>query len=87
MSSTSPIALATGLEAEPALADDLLRGAQEIAEFMFGDRTERRQVYHLASEVRAEDRLPVFRLGAILCARKSTLLAWVAKREAAGRAA
>jgi hypothetical protein len=30
-----------------ALSADLLRGADEIAQFMFGDPKERRRVYHL----------------------------------------
>jgi hypothetical protein len=82
--SITPIA---GASPAPALASDLLKGAEQIATFMFGDPAERRQVYHLASEVAPQDRLPVFRLGAVICARKSTLLAWVAEREAGGRAA
>lgn len=60
------------------LADDILRGADKIAEFMFGDPGERRKIYHLAEK----SRLPVFRLGAVLCARKSVLLAWIAEQEA-----
>lgn len=60
------------------LADDLLRGAGEIANFLYGDARERRKVYHLA-EV---SKLPVFKLGAVLCARRSTLLAWIAEQEA-----
>jgi hypothetical protein len=63
--------------AEPCLADDLLRGAEEIAEFIFGDSRQRRKVYHAA----ATSRLPTFRLGAMLCARKSTLLRWIAEQE------
>ena len=59
------------------LATDLLSGAHEIAEFMFGDPTRRRQVYHLAEK----SKLPVFKLGAILCARRSTLIAWIAAQE------
>ena len=49
------------------LADDLLRGADEIAEFIFGARGSRRKVYSLAET----SHLPVFRLGAMLCARLS----------------
>lgn len=60
------------------LADDILRGADKIAEFLFGDRAERRKVYHLAER----SQLPVFRLGVVLCARKSVLLAWIAAQEA-----
>jgi hypothetical protein len=66
----------------PALADDLLRGASEIAEFVFGNRRHRRAVYHLAVEVKPECRMPVFRLGSVICARRSTLLRWIAEQEA-----
>lgn len=65
---------------DPKLADDLLRGAEEIAEFMFGSAAERRRVYHLAQT----SRLPVFRLGAMLCVRRSVLMAWIAEQEARG---
>lgn len=60
------------------LADDMLRGADKIAEFMFGNPGERRKIYHLAEK----SRLPVFRLGSVLCARKSVLLAWITEQEA-----
>lgn len=63
--------------AEPCLADDLLRGADEIAEFILGDPRQRRKVYHMAET----SRLPTFRLGSMLCARKSTLLRWIAEQE------
>jgi hypothetical protein len=59
------------------LADDLLRGADEIAEFIFGERGSRRKVYYLAECTR----LPVFRLGSVLCARRSVLLNWIASQE------
>ena len=59
------------------LADDILRGADQIAEFLFGDRGERRKVYHLTEKFR----LPVFRLGSVLCARKSTLTTWIEEQE------
>lgn len=61
----------------PELADDLLRGADEIASFIFGERGSRRKVYYLAET----SHLPVFRLGAVLCARKSVLLRWIAGQE------
>ena len=64
--------------AELCLADDLLRGADQIAEFVFGDPRQRRKIYHAA----ATSRLPTFRLGSMLCARKSTLLSWIAQQEA-----
>jgi len=61
----------------PEFSADLLRGADKIAEFLFGHTRERRKVYHLAET----SRLPVFRLGAVLCARRSVLLEWVAHQE------
>jgi len=61
----------------PELAGDLLRGADEIAEFIFGARGSRRKVYYLAET----SHLPVFRLGAVLCARRSVLLRWIAGQE------
>jgi hypothetical protein len=64
----------------PELASDLLRGADAIAEFLFGSREERRKVYHLAEK----SRLPVFRLGSVLCARKSVLLQWIGEQEKRG---
>lgn len=70
----------TALNAMPqALGEDLLRGADEIAEFIFGGtpRGNRRKVYHLAES----SRLPVFRLGSMLCARRSVLLNWIAGQE------
>ena len=60
---------------------DLLRGAGAIASFLFGDDPGgRRRVYHLAS-ASDEKRLPVFYLGSIICARRSTMLTWIAERE------
>jgi predicted DNA-binding transcriptional regulator AlpA len=56
------------------LADDILHGAQEIAEF--GGWT-RRQVYHFVSK----HDLPVIRIGSALSARKSSILAWIEQRE------
>lgn len=60
------------------LAPDLLRGANEIAEFIFGERGKaRRKVYYLAET----SHLPVFRLGSLLCARRSVLMRWIAGQE------
>lgn len=58
-------------------ADDLLCGADEIAKFLFGPNGSRRKVYYLA----ACTRVPVFRLGTKLCARRSVLLGWIAAQE------
>jgi len=37
---------------QPEFSGDLLRGADRIAEFLFGDANERRKVYHLAESSR-----------------------------------
>ncbi len=58
-------------------ANDLLRGASEIADFLLGDKSLRRQVYHLA----ATSTLPTFKLGSMICARKSVLLKWIEEQE------
>jgi hypothetical protein len=64
-------------EHEEEFAKDMLRGAEELAQFLFGDREQRRRVYHLA----ATSNLPVFKLGSMICARKSVLLKWIEEQE------
>ena len=64
------------------IADDLLKGADEIAEFIFGKKGGRRKIYYLAET----SHLPVFRLGAVLCARRSVLLRWISGQESRVRA-
>ena len=59
------------------LSDDILSGATSIALFLFGRGGSRRKVYYLVEH----SRLPVFRLGITLCARQSTLLAWIRAQE------
>lgn len=71
---------ATG-EVCPALANDLLRGADAIAIFVFGNAKARRKVYYYASE--AKVRMPTFRMGNVICARKSKLIEWIERQEAA----
>jgi hypothetical protein len=63
------------------LADDLLHGADAIAEFVFGNVRHRRKVYYLATAAKIR-RLPVFRMGSVLCARKSKLIEWIEQQEA-----
>ncbi len=58
-------------------AKDMLRGADDIAQFLFGASDQRRKVYHLA----ATSTLPVFKLGSMICARRSVLLKWVTEQE------
>ena len=62
------------------LAADILRGADEIADFI---GLPRRKLYHAVSR----GSLPTFRIGATICARRSTLLAWITGQEQAPRAA
>lgn len=60
---------------------DILRGSKAVAEYLgVSDR--------FIQEVARNGRLPHFRLGSMICARKSTLLAWIAdseRRTAAGK--
>ena len=70
-----------GTQGGATLAEDLLRGADAIALFVFGDVKQRRKVYYYASE--AKVRMPTFRMGNVICARKSKLLDWIERQEAA----
>ena len=56
--------------------DDLVKGADAIAEFIFGDSSRRRAVYNLADPAKGNVRLPTFHLCGFLCARKSQLKTW-----------
>jgi hypothetical protein len=60
---------------------DILYGAKEIAAFIGGSEQRRRAVYSLVQQ----GRIPHFRLGVIICARKSVLLDWVAAQETSTR--
>jgi hypothetical protein len=42
---------------------------------VFGDKAEKFRVYHNPGS------LPLFRIGALLCARKATINQWIADRE------
>jgi hypothetical protein len=63
--------------AEPAFSDDLLRGAAEIAEFLYGDRKYRRRVYYLWA---SENDVPITRGRVQLHALKSALRAYFSKK-------
>ncbi len=69
------------MERDAQFAEDLLRGAKEIGQFLFGDREPpekvRRKVYHLA----ATSHLPVFKLGSMIWARKSAVQTWIQAQE------
>jgi hypothetical protein len=60
-----------------ALYGDILFGADQIAEFLYGDKKFRRRVYNLVET----GSLPSFRLGASICSRKSVLLEWITQQE------
>lgn len=62
--------------APDSLAADMLQGADAIASF---SGLTVRQVYRLAEQ----EAIPVFRLGAALCARKSTWVSWIESQEQA----
>lgn len=64
---------------QPSIASDLLEGADEVARFVFGSPQKRRRVYDLA----ARSEIPLFRVGRVLCGRRSTLRAWISAKEAA----
>ncbi len=64
----------------PSLADDLLHGAEAIAIFVFGNVRHRRKVYYYASDANVR-RMPMFRIGNVICARKSKLIEWIEAQE------
>lgn len=75
---------ASGGAMPASIGDDLMRGADELRVFIFGDaederqaESDRRSVYHLA----AKGELGLFKLGGVLCGRKSTILAHLAQLE------
>ena len=63
-----------------------MEGGEEIAEFLYGNRSKKsvRKVFYLTSEVEPANRPPIFKLGnQKLAARRSRLLRWVIEREEA----
>lgn len=59
------------------ISGDILRGAEQIAIYLYGAATHRRKVYNLIDK----KVLPHFRLGSTLCARKSVLEHWIEEQE------
>jgi hypothetical protein len=61
---------------------DLLFGAAAISDFMLGSRTEedRKRIYGLIRK----RLVPAFRIGATVCARKSSLLNYLEEKERTG---
>jgi hypothetical protein len=65
-------------EASPIEVDDrIIRGADAIAEYIFGDRRHRRKVYYLAEC----SKLPIWRLGSTLCLRPATYEKFIKDQE------
>jgi len=64
-------------EDDDEFSQDLMRGADEIAAFLFGAESARRKVYHLI----ATTRFPHFKLGSMICARKSVVIRWIETQE------
>jgi hypothetical protein len=62
------------------MAGDILIGADAIAEYLYGDGKLRRRVYHLVET----SRFPAFRLGSVICARRSVLRKWISDQETRG---
>jgi hypothetical protein len=59
------------------VAGDILYGADEIAEFLLGSKGYRRSIYNLVQA----NRVPHFRIGSTICARRSVLMAWIQNQE------
>jgi hypothetical protein len=59
------------------VSPDIMQGAREIAVFLFGTPKARRRVYDL----HAEGVLPTFNLGKTICARRTSLIAWIENQE------
>lgn len=62
---------------ETTLSSDILYGAVGIAKYLYGHAKHRRKVYNLIET----EKLPHFRLGAMICARRSILMQWITKQE------
>jgi hypothetical protein len=69
---TGPIDKSIDQTAEPAI-----RGAEAIAEYIFGHRSHRRKVYYLAEC----SKIPIYRLGSTLCLRPSAYHIWIKEQE------
>jgi hypothetical protein len=82
--SRQPLALGGNMQPNKApvdspttLGNDILEGADNIAAFLFGSKDLRRKVYYLSERCK----LPIFRFGSMLCARKSTLMEFIVGQE------
>ncbi|MEQ8694264.1 MAG: hypothetical protein RIC85_02925, partial [Gammaproteobacteria bacterium] len=66
---------------ENPLHDDLLIGAAAIADFIYGSTEYKyqRRVYYLTTQ--SKRRLPWFRLGSQIAARRSSIMTWIEAQE------
>lgn len=62
---------------EPPLSEDLLEGAAEISYFLYGRRGNRQRVYRAIRD----RKLPIFRMGNRICARRSALMSFIRTQE------
>ena len=69
------------LSATRGTEGDLLRGAEEISQFLYGRSDRERQVYELGRA----GVITLFKMGSIWCARRSTLTAEITALERAAR--
>lgn len=67
----------TEIPCERPFYDDVLHGAAEIADFLYGTRKKKRRIYGLVDQ----GGLPVFRDGQLLCARRTVLVSWIEEQE------
>ncbi|HEX3666190.1 MAG TPA: hypothetical protein VHU23_13280 [Rhizomicrobium sp.] len=65
--------------------DDLIEGAKAISKFVYGNEKKAKRIYEMVERAKDEGAkiLPVFKMGRIICARKSSLLAAIAEMEKA----
>jgi hypothetical protein len=80
--STEATRLSGVISEDLSLAHNLLHGADEIARFIYGssDEPNRRRIYYAAEK----HGLPVFKLGGVMSARKTTILRWISNQEQTG---
>ena len=62
---------------EPPLHEDLLEGAAAISNFLYGRKGNRQRVYRAIRD----RKLPVFRMGNRICARRSALMSFIRDQE------
>lgn len=67
----------TPTPADDTLGHDMLIGAKAIGRFLYGTDGRSRSIFHLA----AKSRMPHFRVGSRICARRSVLLQWIKDQE------